>query len=148
MHKGLRCKNPLKPPLYIGGTKGRLPCLLLQGRGFGRRKEEGVLLQLGFVEDYFLSCPPPFFLFFLFFLFIFALAEIGLLGWPNQPTKGWCATHGPIRSSPGWVAPLGKTPEPIRHSPYFTGNARNLSGCQMQQSYISIFVFGPFRRPS
>lgn len=84
---------------------------------------------------------------FLFFAFFLLSDEIGTLGWPHQPTKGWCATHGPIRSSPGWVAPSSKTSEPIHHSRYFTGNARNLSGTQMQHSYISIFISAPLRKP-
>ena len=92
------------------------------------------------------SFPPPSF---LFFPLVFSpCGAIAHLGWPHQPTKGWCATLGLLGSLPGGWAPPGENPEPIRHSRYTTGNARNLSGDQMKPSYISIFVSGPFRKPS
>ena len=91
------------------------------------------------------SFPPPSF---LFFLWCFSTCgAMALLGWPHQPTKGWCATLGSLGSLPGGWAPPGEYPEPTRHSLYTIGNVRNLSGDQMKPSYISIVISGPFRKP-
>ena len=135
--------KPLKPLVYIGGGEG----LALRLKGASKASAEvggGTLTPIRFgrrspflPSHLLLFCP-----------LIFLLDKITLLGWPHQPTKGWCATHGLLGSLPGGWPPPGKNSEHIRHSRYTIGNARNLSGGQMKQSYVSIFVSGPFRKPS
>ena len=132
-------KNPKTYSLYRrrGGSS-----LKAQGspKGVGRREEEGLLLRFGLEGGVPSFLPTSFF----FSPLIFLLAEIALLGWP----VGWCATHGLLGSLSGGWAPPGEYPEPIRHSRYTVGNARNLSGDQMKPSHISIFVSRPFWKPS
>ena len=69
------------------------------------------------------SFPPPSFLFFLISIGIFACGAIALLGWLHQPTKDLVRHPKAMGSLPGGWDPIGKHPEPIRHSRYSAGNA-------------------------
>jgi len=116
-----------KSPIYIGGGRGTLPWGPRDPQGVGRARGEDSpppnRVLLGLVG----GSPSPFPLlpFFSFPLIFSPLAHRGLVGCPTSPLRAGVSPKS-LWASPGWVAPPGELPEPIRHSRYIPGNSENL----------------------
>ena len=73
--------------------------------------------------------------------------RIGPLAMSHQPTKGWCGTPKAYGLPPGGLAPLVNIWNPFVTLGTFSVMPKTFSN-QMRSSYISIFVSGPFQKPS
>ena len=137
-----------KSPLYIGGRGRRLalrakPSRVRRPRE--RRSPTPILLQLGLESGVLLFLPTSHFFYFLWFS---SLGAKALLGCPTNPLRAGAPPVRPLGFPRVGCPPPGELLKPIRHSWYIPGNARKPSGNQMKSSYISIFISGPFRKPS
>ena len=117
-----------KTSVYIGGREGTLPWGSRSPKGVGRvqgGRTPPPQTELDLVWWEGVPLPSHLLLFFLSLLIFFSLAHRALVGCPTSPLRAGVSPQS-LWASPGWVAPPGELPEPIRHSRYIPGNSENL----------------------